>query len=223
MLFAAGFGRRMGPLTADRPKAMIPVAGRPLVDHALALADEAGIGRRVANVHWRPERLVRHLEARGVAVSHEDPVLETGGGLRAALPLLGPGPVLTLNTDAVWRGPNPLTALMRAWDAAPEGTEALLLCVPIERARGHPPPGDFAIAPDGRLDWGGPAVYVGAQVIRPEALADVPDTVFSVLRVWERMVERGALRGLLWPGDWCDVGRPEGIEEAEAMLAQPAA
>ena len=220
MLFAAGFGRRMGRLTADRPKPLIPVAGRTLVDHALAVADEAGIARRVANVHYRPEALARHFEARGVAVSREDPILETGGGLRAALPLLGPGPVLTLNTDAVWSGPNPLAALMDAWERTPAETEALLLCVPIERATGHAPPGDFTLAPDGRLSWGGPAVYVGAQMLWTEALADVPDMVFSVTGVWSAMMERGALRGVLWPGAWCDVGHPGGIAEAEAMLAQ---
>lgn len=223
MLFAAGFGRRMGPLTADRPKPLIPVAGRTLLDHALAVADEAGIERRVANVHYRAGALIPHLKARGVAVSREDPILETGGGLRAALPLLGPGPVLTLNTDAVWRGPNPLRTLTDAWETAPGDTEALLLCVPIERAGGHAPPGDFAVAPDGRLGWGGPAVYVGAQMIRPEALADVPDMVFSMTRVWGAMMERGTARGVLWPGAWCDVGHPGGLAEAEAMLAQAVA
>jgi MurNAc alpha-1-phosphate uridylyltransferase len=220
MLFAAGFGRRMGALTADRPKPLIPVAGRPLIDHALAVADGAGIARRVANVHHRPEALAAHLEARGVAVSREDPILETGGGLRAALPLLGPGPVLTLNTDAVWSGPNPLRALVDAWAEEPEGTEALLLCVPLERAAGRAPPGDFTLGPDGRLGWGGSAVYVGAQMIDPRALADVPDTVFSLTRVWDAMMGRGALRGVLWPGAWCDVGHPGGIAEAESMLAQ---
>ena len=223
MLFAAGFGRRMGRLTQSIPKPLVAVAGRPLVDHALALADEAGIARRVANVHYRPEPLVRHLEARGVLVSREAPaILDTGGGLRAAMPLLGPGPVLTLNTDAVWRGPNPLRALAAAWAAAPPGTEAVLLCAPLGRARGRAAPGDFAMGPDGRLARGGPLVYLGAQMIDPGALADVPDPVFSLNRVWDAMAARGALRGAVWPGAWCDVGRPDGIAEAEAMLAQEA-
>lgn len=224
MLFAAGYGRRMGALTADRPKPLVPVAGRPLIDHALALADEAGIARRVANLHYRPEALGRHLAARGVALSREDPILETGGGLRAALPLLredgGPGPVLTLNTDAAWRGPNPLRALLDAWTGAPPGTEALLLCVPLERAHGRRGPGDFTLRADGRLAWGGPVVFTGAQVIDPAPLADVPDPVFSLRRVWDGMIARGALRGCLWSGDWCDVGHPEGVGEAERMLAQ---
>ena len=223
MLFAAGFGRRMGRLTEALPKPLVRVAGRPLIDHALALADGAGIARRVANVHYRPEPLIRHLEARGVAVSREAPViLETGGGLRAALPLLGPGPVLTLNTDAAWRGPNPLSQLAAAWARAPAGTEALLLCIPLARALGRAAPGDFTLAPDGRLLRGGSLVYTGAQMIDPRALADVPDMVFSLNRVWDAMAARGALRGLVWPGAWCDVGRPEGIARAEAMLAQEA-
>ena len=226
MLFAAGYGRRMGALTADRPKPLVPVAGRPLIDHALALADEAGVERRVANLHYRPEALARHLAARGVALSREDPILETGGGLRAALPLLvpdagaSPGPVLTLNTDAAWRGPNPLAALVAAWKEAPAGTEAILLCVPPEGARGHAEPGDFALGPDGRLRRGGPLIYVGAQVIDPSTLRGVPDTIFSLNRVWDAMIARGSLRGLAWPGAWCDVGRPEGVALAEAMLAQ---
>ena len=249
MLFAAGYGRRMGRLTADRPKPLVPVAGRPLIDHALALAAEAGVTRRAANVHYRPEPLARHLEARGVAVSREDPILDTGGGLRAALPLLFPGPsagtgpnanagpnaggggrggggdrpagpVLTLNTDAVWRGPNPLEALIEGWAAAPPETEALLLCVPLAGALGRGAPGDFALAEGGRLSRGGPLVYTGAQVIDPRALADVPDPVFSLNRVWDAVAARSALRGLVWSGAWCDVGRPEGVALAEAMLAQ---
>ena len=130
------------------------------------------------------------------------------------------GPVLTLNTDAAWRGPNPLTALVEGWRAAPPGTEALLLCVPLARAHGRAAPGDFALAADGRLARGGPLVYTGAQMIDPRALADVPDPVFSLNRVWDAMAARGALRGLVWPGAWCDVGTPEGVARAEAMLAQ---
>lgn len=230
MLFAAGYGRRMGALTAERPKPLVPVAGRPLIDHALALAEGAGVTRLAANLHYRPEALARHLAARGVALSWEDPILETGGGLRAALPLLRPegasgpepGPVLTLNTDAAWRGPNPLSALIAAWRAAPPGTEALLLCVPLAQARGRAAPGDFAMGEGGRLSRGGPLVYTGAQMIEPRPLADVPDMVFSLNRVWDAMMARGVLRGLVWPGAWCDVGRPEGVAIAEGMLAQEA-
>ena len=130
MLFAAGFGTRMGALTADRPKPLVEVAGKPLIDHALDLAEGVGPLRRVANAHYRADQLAAHLDGRDVALSREEPeILDTGGGLRAALPLLGPDPVFALNTDAVWSGPNPLRLLAEAWD--PERMDALLLCVPV--------------------------------------------------------------------------------------------
>ena len=126
MLFAAGFGTRMGELTRSRPKPLIPVAGRALLDHALDLAAGAGLSRQVVNAHYLAEQVVAHLDGRGIPVAVETPeILDTGGGLRAALPLLGPGPVFTLNTDAVWTGPNPLVTLAGAWD--PARMDALLL------------------------------------------------------------------------------------------------
>ena len=116
MVFAAGLGTRMGALTRDRPKPLIEVAGRPLIDHALALARDAGVVRIVVNIHAHPEQMRRHLAAVApdVLISHESALLETGGGLKRALPLLGSGPVFTLNADIVWRGHNPLTALAGA-------------------------------------------------------------------------------------------------------------
>ena len=125
MIFAAGFGTRMGALTADRPKPLLPVAGRALIDHALTAAAEAGAGRIVVNTHYLADQLADHLAGWGVVVSHEPEILETGGGLKVALPLLGPGPVAVLNSDAVWTGANPLTQLARAWDGG--RMEALLL------------------------------------------------------------------------------------------------
>ncbi|HKL64600.1 MAG TPA: NTP transferase domain-containing protein, partial [Roseovarius sp.] len=112
MIFAAGFGTRMGALTQDRPKPLIKVAGRALIDHALDLVAGHAPSRIVVNLHYRADQLVAHLDGRGVRLSHETPdILDTGGGLRAALPLLGDGPVLTMNSDAVWQGPNPLSHL----------------------------------------------------------------------------------------------------------------
>ena len=111
MLFAAGFGTRMRELTRDKPKPMIEVAGQPLIAHALNLAQEINPSRIAANVHYKPEPLKAFLEPENVLVSHEIPeILDTGGGLRLALPLLGAGPVFTMNTDAIWKGPNPLKA-----------------------------------------------------------------------------------------------------------------
>lgn len=220
MLFAAGFGTRMGPLTADRPKPLIEVAGRPLIDHALGLAEDAGVARIVVNVHYLAEQVAAHLEGRPtVALSHEaNRILDTGGGLRHALPQLSTDTVFTLNSDAVWTGPNPLTRLAAAWN--PARMDGLMLLVPAERARGHNGTGDFAMDGAGRLTRGGPAVYTGAQVLKTAHLDTIEEPVFSLNRVWDGMLAERRLFGVLHMGGWCDVGHPDGISEAEAMLAE---
>ncbi|MGP6088627.1 nucleotidyltransferase family protein [Antarctobacter jejuensis] len=215
MLFAAGFGTRMGALTASRPKPLIEVAGKPLLDHALDLT--AGITTRVVNAHYLAQQVVDHLATSNVAVSVEQPeILDTGGGLRNALPLLGIHPVYTMNTDAVWNGPNPLDLLRDAWK--PDQMDALLLCIPTARAIGRKTDGDFTLQSDGQLTRKGDLVYTGAQIIRTESLHDFPEQVFSLNRLWNVQAERGRLFGLTYPGQWCDVGHPEGIHLAEEML-----
>ncbi len=217
MIFAAGFGTRMGALTADRPKPLVEVAGAPLIDHALRWARDLPAARIVANLHYRPEMLRAHLEPQGVALSEEQPrILETGGGLRKALPLLGPGPVFTVNSDAIWAGPNPLRLLAEAWD--PARMDALLLCLPPERARGHRGQGDFIADAEGRLTRGPGQIFTGAQILRTEGLAGIAEESFSLRLLWERMIEKGRLYGLSYPGSWCDVGHPGGIALAEEML-----
>ncbi|MFC2970005.1 nucleotidyltransferase family protein [Acidimangrovimonas pyrenivorans] len=218
MLFAAGRGTRMGALTADRPKPLIEVAGRPLIDHALDLVSGAGIARTVVNTHYFADQLAAHLAGRELALSHEPELLETGGGLRAALPLLGPGPVFTLNSDAVWTGSNPLAQLRAAWD--PARMDALLLLVSPGAARGRVGGGDFSLDAEGRLHRGGPMIYVGAQILRPDGLAGIDAEVFSLNLLWDRIAAAGRLFGVIHDGFWCDVGRPEGIAEAEAMLRE---
>lgn len=217
MLFAAGLGTRMAPLTASRPKPMIPVAGRALIDHALALLDGADVGPVVVNLHYFPDQIRAHLAGRpGIRFSEESLLLETGGGLRQALPLLGSNPVITLNTDAVWTGPSPLPRLLRHWD--PDRMEALLLTVPRARASGHGGKGDFLTDAAGRL-WRGPGdVYTGLQILRTDRLAAIADPVFSLGRIWDDMAAAGTLFGLGHDGGWCDVGRPEAIALAETLL-----
>lgn len=224
MIFAAGLGTRMGALTRARPKPLIEVAGRPLIDHALALVRDAGVPRIVVNTHAHADQLAAHLArvAPDARVSHEPERLETGGGLKRALPLLGPGPVLTLNADMVWRGPNPLALLAESWRP---GDGALLALVPRGAAIGHDGPGDFFLDADGALDRRGAAakadfVYAGAGVIDTAAVAGVPGRVFSLNPVWDELRAAGRLRGVVYRGGWVDVGRPEGIALAEAELAR---
>lgn len=218
MLFAAGFGTRMGALTQTTPKPLLSVNGKPLIDHSLDLAAACGFETMVANLHYLPDALEDHLSARGVETLRETPsILETGGGLRNALPLLGDAPVVTSNTDAIWKGPNPFEILLDAWE--PGKMDALLVCTPLDRCLGHAGKGDFIFANDDQLTRGaGGHVYGGVQIIKTDLLHDIEDRAFSLNVIWNQMLKAERLFGVTYPGHWCDVGQPEGIELAEAML-----
>lgn len=219
MIFAAGFGTRMKHLTKTQPKPMIPVAGKPLIDHALDMVHPIEPPRIVINLHYLPEVLETHLADRPVTTTREVPeILETGGGLRNALPLLHSDPVMTVNPDAIWAGPNPLGLLLEAWD--PKGTDALLMCVPMARVHGREGAGDFDFHEGSSLRRGGDMIYGGVQIIKTRLLRNMPDTPFSLNTIWSQMSAKGRLRGLAYPGHWCDVGHPEGIGIAENMLRQ---
>lgn len=217
MLFTAGLGTRMGPLTKDRPKPLIEVGGRTLLDHALAAVDGAGVSHVVANLHYRPDQIVRHLSMRpGIRFSDEtEMILETGGGLLHALPLLGAGPVFTLNTDAVWTGANPIEELRAAW--RPDQMDGLLLLVPHGAATGHTGAGDFDLGADGQIRRGRGFVYTGAGIVKTGGLARVGERIFSLNRLWDAMAAGGRLYGIVHAGGWCDVGRPESVPLAEAL------
>jgi N-acetyl-alpha-D-muramate 1-phosphate uridylyltransferase len=221
MLFAAGFGTRMQALTAHQPKPLIPVAGKPLIDHALGIVDAAGASPIVVNLHYRGEQIRRHLRQRPEIRFADEPgqILETGGGLRAALPLLGAGTVFTLNTDAVWTGQNPLQQLRAAW--RPDVMDCLLLVLPARAATGHHGKADFALGPAGQLRRGGQDeshVYLGAQIIKTDRLAGFDPGAFSLNLLWTEMISLGRAFGVVHTGGWCDVGHPEGIVVAETML-----
>lgn len=214
MLFAAGFGTRMKHLTKDRPKPMIPVAGRPLIDHTIDLARDAGIETLVANLHYLPDVLADHLSPQGVKLSWEQPdILDTGGGLRKALPLLGNDPVITMNTDAIWSGPNPVKLLLNAWN--PATMDGLMMCVPVSETTGR----GLDLDSEGRMSWGGPLTYAGIQIIKTDLLEAIEERQFSLHLLWNQMEARGTLHGLTYPGRWCDVGHPDGIALAESLIA----
>ena len=217
MLFAAGFGTRMGNLTDDRPKPLISVAGKPLIDHALDLVRDYGPLRIVVNAHYLSDQITNHLAEADVLISHEHPeILETGGGLRHAQPLLGNGPVFTMNTDAIWLGANPLCILERLWE--PDGMDALLLCIPVQNTVGHHGAGDFFIDSDGRARRGPGSIYSGLQIIKMDELDAMPDKAFSLNALWDKIMEKGRLHATLYSGKWCDVGTADSIAKAEDML-----
>ncbi len=216
LLFAAGFGTRMRPLTDALPKPLVTVAGRPLFDHALSLVRDAGIGTVVANTHYLAPQMAAHLEQAGVTQSHEPAILDTGGGLKAALPLMPGEAVLTLNTDAVWTGGNPVKALLNQWD--PTRMDALMMLIDRDRAVGHKGKGDFLVADDGRLTYGPGQIYSGLQIIKAEPFRAMSETVFSMHAVWKALLADNRLFGMSHDGRWCDVGYPEAIPMAETML-----
>ncbi|MEM7506546.1 MAG: nucleotidyltransferase family protein [Pseudomonadota bacterium] len=227
MILAAGFGTRMKPLTLTCPKPLLPVAGRSMIDHALNHVTAAGLNHAVINLHYLGDMIRDHLARRAhprIAYSEEDTILETGGGIRHALPLLGAGPFVVLNSDAIWAGGNPLAPLLRAWD--PVRMSALLLLVPKTRARGYTRAGDFILEgglPRRRGDApSAPYVYTGAQIISPQAFDGAPEGAFSLNLIWDRLLAVGRLHAVLHPGAWVDVGTPAGLDEAAAALAEAA-
>lgn len=219
MLFAAGFGTRMQHLTADRPKPMVAVSGKPLIDHALALAEALPASRIVANLHYKADMLESHLSGRNVETIVETPdILDTGGGLRNALPLLGPDPVMTLNTDAIWGGANPLAQLQAAWQ--PDRMDGLLMCVPPALCIGYEGTGNFIPDAEGRIRRGAGLVYGGAQIIKTDRLEAIRDTAFSLNRLWDILIAENSLYAVTYDAKWCDVGHPGGIALAEAVVEE---
>jgi MurNAc alpha-1-phosphate uridylyltransferase len=226
MVLAAGLGKRMRPLTDDRPKPMVEVAGKPLIDHALDKLAEAGVAHAVVNVHYLPDRLVAHLEARTdprVTVSDErELLLETGGGMIKAAPLL-PDPFFCVNSDNIWidGAIDAFRALSAAWDS--KRMDALLLLVPHEGARNARYKGDFELEADGRLvrRVGEHATYIftGIQLVAKRLLREAPSGPFSTNVLWDRAIEEGRLYGTELTGHWFEVGTPEAIAPTEAALA----
>jgi len=226
MVLAAGLGTRMRPLTNDRPKALVEVNGRALVDHVLDRLVEAGVQTAVVNVHWFADRLEDHLARREdveIVISDErEELLETGGGLKHARPLLGDDPIWVANIDSVWidRG-EALADLARAWD--PSHMDALLLLAERERSIGFEGAGDFFLGDDGRLTFRGqaasaPYAYMGVHIARPQVVDDSPAGPFSLTPVWRRLAEAGRLRGAVMDGFWMHVGDPASRDAAEAKL-----
>lgn len=226
MVLAAGLGTRMRPLTDDRPKALVEVGGRALIDRVLDRLCEAGVETAVVNVHWFADRLEAHLTAREtprILISDERvELLETGGGLKKARPLLGEDPVWVANIDSVWTGgARSLAGLAGLWDAA--RMDAALLLARREGSIGFEGRGDFFLGDDGRLSFRGeaaaaPFAYMGVQIAKPQLVDDEPEGAFSLTRVWRRLAARGRLFGAVLDGVWMHVGDPASRDAAETFL-----
>src|SRR5260370_2712987 len=225
MMLAAGRGERMGPLTDVTPQPLIPVAGRSMLDRAMARLSEHGVSDVVINVHHLGEQIARHLMGRA-RIIEEERLLETGGSVRNALPLLGDGPFFVLNGDGLWQdGRIPMLARMEAaWD--PERMDALLLLHPLDKTIGREARdrGDYFLGTDGRARHRGgahaaPYFFASVSICDSRLFHESPDGPFFLLRLWNRAEAAGRLHGLAHDGQWFHLRTPQAPPRAEPALA----
>jgi len=228
MIMGAGLGTRMRPLTDDRPKPMVTVAGRTLIDHAIDRLIAAGVTRVVVNLHYKAAMLQAHLsKRRDVEIVYSDEterLLDTGGGVVKAMPHFGGEPFFVINSDSIWveGGAPPLHAMQKLWDA--DRMDALLLLAEMETAMGYEGSGDFVLEPvgkvaraKGRIEQ--PYAYPGVQIVHPRLFDGAPTGAFSTNVIWDRAIAAGRLTGCVLDGVWIHVGTPEARGEAEEYLA----
>ncbi len=227
MLLAAGLGTRMRPLTCERPKPLVEVGGKPLIDHALERLRQAGVEQAVVNVHYKAEMLEKHLSTTSkpkIVISDErEELLETGGGLVKALPHLGTDPFFMVNTDSLWtEGAQPsLERLRRAWND--DSMDMLLLLCSTVSSHGYSGLGDFNCDSNGTITRRAeseiaPFVFTGVYLVHPRIFKGAPKGKFSMNVLFDRAIETGRLKGLRHDGQWMDVGTPEAIQMAEDVL-----
>jgi MurNAc alpha-1-phosphate uridylyltransferase len=232
MVLAAGLGTRMRPLTDTKPKPLVEVGGKTLLDHTLDRLAAAGVERAVVNVHYLADQIERHVAGRTrprIVISDERGVLlGTGGGVVKALPTLGNDPFFHLNSDSIWiEGTTPnLDRMAQAFDRST--MDALLLLAPTAESVGYSGRGDFTMAPDGRLTRRNerdlaPFVFAGVAILSPSMFAGAPSGEFSLTTLFDRAAEAGRLHGLRLEGLWMHVGTPAAIPEAEAAIAKSTA
>lgn len=228
MVLAAGRGTRLAAIPDLPPKPLVSVGGKPLIDHAIDLLAAAGVERVVVNTHHRAAEVEAHLARRtrpAIAVSHETDLLDTGGGVKNALPLLGGDPFFVTNADLIWEvgAERALLRLADAWD--PERMDALLLLYPTVRTFGYSGQGDFLCDQLGRVrrrpEWGvAPFLYTGVQLVHPRVFGAMPDGAFSFNRIWDAAEEAERLYGIVHDGIWLDAGTPARLERARAEMGE---
>lgn len=231
MVFAAGLGTRMRPLTDLVPKPMVPVGGKPLIDYTLDALADAGVEGAVVNVHYLPEKIISHVSRRTrprIVISDErSELLAQGGGIKNALPELGSKPFFIANTDAFWIGESTSNLVRLAQNWRPDEMDMLLLLAETEGSIGVDWPGDFFMDFGGRLRKraGGeeaPFVYTGVGIVKPDLFANDPRNVFGLSEFFFAAAARDRLFGLALDGRWLHVGTPHAVAEAETVLRQSA-
>ncbi|MBT4888832.1 MAG: nucleotidyltransferase family protein [Rhodospirillales bacterium] len=228
MVLAAGLGERMRPLTDNTPKPMLHINGRALIDYAIDRVEDAGIPNVVVNTFYLAEKLEDHLSKRQspkINFSREPERLETGGGVLHARKLLGEGPFLVINGDALWlNGPDDtLKRMQRIWN--PDTMDALLLMHSTVEAYGYSGRGDFLVGPRGKLTRRPeneicPYMFAGIQILHPRLFSDFEDGKFSLNKIYDKGIENNRLYGIVHDGEWFHVGTPEALEEIEAFMKE---
>lgn len=224
-VLAAGKGLRMRPLTDDKPKPMIEVAGKPMIDHALDSLAAAGVTSAVVNLHYKGDVLEKHLAGRRnpqLVFSHETELLDTGGGVKKHLAFFGDDPFFIANADVVWTdGAMPACArLAQHWD--PARMDVLIMVYPLARLHDYEEGGDYSLDAQGRatLDKKGDYVFTGLRIVKPEVFDGTPDGKFSFIEIFNAAQAKGRLYALVHDGQWHHVGTPQALARTEKILAK---
>jgi N-acetyl-alpha-D-muramate 1-phosphate uridylyltransferase len=227
MILAAGLGTRMAPLTATKPKPLIELRGKALIDYAIDRFVQHGVKLVVVNVHYLADQLVAHLKKRKdveIRICDErEAILDTGGAIAKALPLFDGEPFFTHNSDSLWvEGMGKaLTRMRERWN--PQTMDALMLLAPTVTAIGFDGRGDFEMDSLGALKRRAemtlaPFVWTGVQIVHPRLFDGAPKGKFSINPLWDRAIDKGRLFGMRLDGVWIHVGSPQALEEAEGFL-----
>jgi len=225
MILAAGLGQRMRPLTNTLPKPLIPVVGKTMLERTFEHLKNTNVSKIVVNTHYLAPLVEEYIKASHpkTLISHEKVLLETGGGIKKALPLLGEEAFFTLNGDSIWRGTEKLTAMEKRWNEAE--MDALLLLIPREKAHGYAGRGDFFMSEEGRLsrpkqEQEAPYVYIGVQLVHSRLFEGAPEGAFSLNVLWDKSLQRNRLYGHVYQGDYFHISTPEDLRTYELLLAR---
>ena len=223
MILAAGLGQRMRPITNTLPKPLISVAGKSMLDRTFEHLKTIGVANIIVNTHYLAPLIVEQVKALHpqTLISHEEVLLETGGGIKKALPLLGNDPFFALNGDSIWSGPESLMGMEKCWNE--EMMDALLLLIPREKAHGYEGLGDFFINSQKSLcrpekGKNAPYVYIGVQLLAPRLFQNAPNGSFSINLLWNEALAKNRLYGYIHEGEWFHMSTPQDLEKYEPII-----
>lgn len=220
VIFSAGFGTRMSPITKKIPKALVNVGDKTLLDHTINLAKNGGINKIIINTHYLSNQIEEHVKNyKDIKINCEQPeILDTGGGLKEISPQIKTSPIFTSNVDCIWSGPNPFELLRKSW--CEEKMDSLLLLVPITNSLGYSGKGDFEKNKNGLVSRNKTSgmVYSGLQIIKHEICLKNPKSVFSLNEIWDDLISKEKLYGIIYKGLWADVGAEKNIKLAEKLI-----